>query len=130
MIDKIYIQSATSIRSEFLKLNSKLDEYQNELKRLVLFLEKISKELQDFSKNELKKIKTKNDATKVVENIVKKMTEIEEEEQKLIRLIKPINDKIEKLRLEETHLYEQIKEKYPTMNDTDMRREIQSHLEK
>lgn len=130
MIDKIYIDNAKIIRSEFLKLNKELDKYQDELKKLVSYLEKVSVELQEFSNTEVKSIRTKGDATNVVESLLKKMTEIEDEEQKLIRLVQPINDKIEKLRVEENYLFQKLKEKYTSMSEDEIRKEIQSSLEK
>lgn len=130
MIDKIYIESAKNIRYEFVNLSKKLDSHQKELVRLFSYLENISVELQEMSKTEISKIRTKEDASSFTDLIVKKMNEVEEEEQKLIRLITPINDRIDKLRDEEKYLYNQIKEKYPLMSETDIKKEVQSHLEK
>ena len=130
MINKIYIESAKNIRYEFLNLSKKLDTYQKELTNLFSYLEGVSVELQEISKNEVSKIRSKADATNVTDHIIKKMNEIEAEEQKLIRLINPINDRIDKLRDEEKYLYNQIKEKYPLMTEDEIKKEIQSHLEK
>ena len=130
MINKIYIESAKNIRYEFLNLSKKLDTYQKELTNLFSYLEGVSVELQEISKNEVSKIRSKADATNVTDHIIKKMNEIEAEEQKLIRLITPINDRIDKLRDEEKYLYNQIKEKYPLMTEDEIKKEIQSHLEK
>ena len=130
MINKIYIESAKNIRYEFLNLSKKLDTYQKELTNLFSYLEGVSVELQEISKNEVSKIRSKADATNVTDHIIKKMNEIEAEEKKLIRLITPINDRIDKLRDEEKYLYNQIKEKYPLMTEDEIKKEIQSHLEK
>ena len=130
MINKIYIESAKNIRYEFLNLSKKLDTYQDELTKLFTYLENVSLELQEISKNEVSKIRSKADASVVTDHIIKKMNEIETEEQKLIRLITPINDRIDKLRDEEKYLFTQIKEKYTSMTEDEIRKEIQSHLEK
>jgi len=130
MINKIYIESAINIRYEFLNLSKKLDTYQKELTNLFSYLEGVSLELQEMSKNEVSKIRSKADATTVTDHIIKKMNEIEAEEQKLIRLITPINDRIDKLRDEEKYLFKQIVEKYPLMTEDEIKKEIQSHLEK
>ena len=130
MINKIYIESAKNIRSEFLNLSKTLDSYNNELVNLLDYLKNISVELEDISKLEVSKIRTKSDASNVTDRIVKKMNEIEVEEKKLIRLITPINDKIERLRTEEILLFTQIKEKYPKLTDSEIKKEVQSYLER
>ena len=129
-ISPIYIESAKNIRYEFLNLSKKLDTYQKELTDLFTYLNEISVELREMSENEVSKIRSKADASVVTDHIIKKMNEIEAEEQKLIRLISPINDRIDKLRNEEKYLFEQIKEKYPLMNEDEIRKEIQFNLEK
>ena len=128
MIAKIYIESAKNIRSEFLKLSKKLDSYQKESAELVIYLENISKELEEYSKNEVSKIKDKTDISTVGDHIIKKKTEIEAEEQKLLRLVKPINEKIDKLKIEETILFKQLLEKYPSMTEKEIIQEIHSYL--
>lgn len=130
IIEKIYIDSARNIRSEYLKLSSKLDSYKKELSQLVLFLEQEAKNLEKISKNKVKYLKNNSEASELSEELVKRLTNIEIEEQRLLKLIKPINDKMDKLREEENELYHQLKEKYPKMSDDDMRKEIQSQLEK
>jgi chromosome segregation ATPase len=130
MIDKIYIESAKNIRKEFLNLSEKLDKYQNGLKKYVSYLETASSDLEAIKNNDVKKMKEASELKDISEKITKKLTEIETEEQKIIHLIKPINDRIEKLREEENYLYTQIKEKYPKLTDEEIIKEIHSYLEK
>ena len=73
MIAEIYIESAKNIRNEFLRLSKKLDSYQNESAKLVIFLEDISKQLEDYSKTDISTIKNKSDVAAAGEYIVKKM---------------------------------------------------------
>ena len=56
------------------------------------------------------------------------MSDIEAEEQKIIRLVQPINEKIDKLKIEEAFLFKQLKEKYPKMTQDEIIKEIHSHL--
>ena len=128
MIAEIYIESAKNIRNEFLRLSKKLDSYQQDTAKLVIYLENISKELEIFSRTEVAQIRDKTDISSVGEHLIKKINEIEAEEQKLLRLITPINDKIDKLRNEETFLFKQIREKYPNMSDEEIINEVQSYL--
>lgn len=125
MIDKQYIESARNIRSEFLSLNKKLEVYKKELVDLSDYLQNVIKDLETMSD---KKIDSKQDLKGVAETLIEKIGNIELEEQKLTKLVKPINDRIEKLREEENILYNTLKKKYPNLTDEDLKTEIYSHL--
>jgi hypothetical protein len=129
MIAKIYLENAKNIRNEFLKLTKKLDIYKKELAELVIFLEKKMSELSDYSDNEISGIKNKSDITTVSDHIIKELGVIEAEEQKILRLVSPVNDSIEKLRVEEAFLFNQLKEKYPKLSEKEIIEEINSYLE-
>ena len=47
MIDKQYIESAKVIRKEFLRLTNSLDGYQDDVRKLALFLQNKAKEIQN-----------------------------------------------------------------------------------
>jgi len=128
MIAEIYIESAKNIRNEFLRLSKQLDSYQKNSADLVIYLEKKSKELQEYSDSKISKIRDKGDINKVGEYIMKELNEIEAEEQKLIRLVKPINDKIDRLKVDEANLFKQIKDKYPNLSENEIIHEIQSKI--
>lgn len=128
MIAEIYIESAKNIRNEFIRLTNQLNSYEKEAAEHVIYLESKSKELQDYSENNVSKIKNKTDIGKVGEEIIKKISEIEDREQQLLRLIKPINDKIDRLKKEEEILFNQLKEKYPNLSQQEIVQEIHSHL--
>ena len=128
MIAKIYIEGAKNIRNLFLRLSKELDSYQNESARLVIFLEEVCKDLEDYSKTDISTIKNKTDITAAGEYIIKRMSDIEAEEQKITRLVQPINDEISKLKVEEATLFKQIKEKYPEMAEEEIIKEIHSYL--
>jgi chromosome segregation ATPase len=128
MIDKQYLESAKNIRYEFLNLSKKLDSYHTELIQLFEYLQNVTEELNELNSNEVSKIKSASDATIVGNKIVKKMEEIESEEQKLLNLVKPINDRIDRLREEENILYKKIKQKYPSLTDDEIKKEISIYL--
>ena len=128
MIAEIYIESAKNIRNEFLRLTKKLNTYDKKAAELIIYLETKSQELKDYSDNNVSKIKDKSDIAKVGEDIIKKISEIEDEEQKLIRLIKPINDRMDRLKKDEEILFNQLKEKYPNLSLQEIIQEIHSHL--
>lgn len=128
MIAEIYIESAKNIRNKFLKLTKKLNKYEKEAAELVIILETKAEELKSFSEDKVSKIRDKTDIAKVGEEIIKKINEVEEKEQQLLRLIKPINDEMDILRRDEEILFSQIKERYPNLSQQDIIQEIHSHL--
>lgn len=130
VIDQNYIDSAKNIRFEFLSLYKKLDSYQSELGDLYTYLQKVMKELEEINEKQVSTIKTKSDAATVTDQIVKKLGEIEAKEETLIRLVSPINDRIERLKKDEETLYDTLKQKYPTLSNEDLIKEIHSQLEK
>ena len=125
MIDKQYVESARNIKNEFLSLSKKLDNYKGDLEKLSNFLQDTVKELQNITE---KKVTSKDDLTDMANKLVKKLQDVELEEIKITNLVKPINDRIEKLREEENILYKSLKVKYPNMTDDDMKRELNSRI--
>ena len=125
MIDKQFIESARNIRSEFLSLNKKLELYKIDLENLSKYLQNTVKELEGLTSV---KITSKSDLTEMSQNLIKKLEEIDLEEKKISNLVKPINDKIDKLREEENILYKELKEKYPGKTDEQLKTELHSQL--
>jgi chromosome segregation ATPase len=125
MIDKQYIESAKNIKSEFISLNKKLDIYKKDLENLSEYLQTTIADLNNMTN---KKVDSKHELQSIAENLIKKIEEIEIEEKKMTNLVKPINDRIDKLKEEETILYNALKTKYPNLNDEEMRKEIHSRI--
>jgi chromosome segregation ATPase len=125
MIDKQYIESAKNIRSEFVSLNKKLDIYKKDLENLSEYLQTTIADLNNMTN---KKIESKQELQTIAENLIKKIEEIELEEKKMTNLVKPINERIDKLKEEETILYNALKTKYPNLSDDEMRKEIHSRI--
>lgn len=125
MIDKSYIESAKTIRKEFLELDSSLSDYKRYVKELTDGFMRIAGELQHWKENKLMKESSVQSAG---EFMLKKLDEIEQETEKLNKKIEPINSKMEKLREEENKLYRKIKERYPTLSDEQIIRQIQENI--
>jgi chromosome segregation ATPase len=125
MIDKQFIESARNIRYEFLSLNKKLEVYKIDLENLSKYLQNTVKELESLTSI---KITSKSDLTEMSQKLIKKLEEIDLEEKKISNLVKPINDKIDRLREEENILYKALKEKYPSKTDDQLKTELHSQL--
>lgn len=127
MINIQYIESAKRIRTQYLKQVDVLNKYENDVKKLAEFLQSKASEMEEYQPN-IKKIKNKEDINQVSNKILEIINDIELEEKKLISKIEDVNSNIEKLRLEETILYKEIKKRYPTITDEELIREINEHF--
>lgn len=130
MLDKQYIESAKYIRSEFLVLNGELTKHQDDLKKLSDFLTSKIGELKSYRDNVISKMKTRDDLTKITEHLLKEIMTIEDEERKINSKVDKINIKMEKLKISEKNLFDSIREKYPEIPVDEVRKQIQSNLEK
>ena len=130
MIDKQLIESAKSIRKEFLKISNSLNNYHDDVKNLADFYFKKVEELKSYNKDHIKKIRSKEDLDKVTKHLVQEIELIEVEERKLSDKVQKLNLALEKLNKDENILYETIKSRYPNLSDDQIVKEIQSHLDK
>lgn len=128
MIDNYFIESAKSIRYRFLELNSKLDFYSKSIEQLVSDFNRITSELQVYQLEHLPKVKTKIEAENTVKYLRDKLSEIEESYKKLDNNINPINEEMEDLQKQEQKLYKLIKEKYPSLSDEQIIRQIHENI--
>lgn len=127
MIDSFYIESARSIRSEYLKLNQELHKYENELKQIAQLMLDTAKDLEVYRDGDMNKQK---DVESVKNYIFSKLDYLESESNKLAKKIEPVNEGIERLKKDELNLYQTLRTKYPNLSDNDIRQEIQKHLVK
>jgi hypothetical protein len=123
MIDKIYIDSAKRIRKDYLELMKPLDFYLERLKAMSDVFTNAISDLESFNKNLHNK--TKESAE---QELFDKLSAVEEEQQKIFKVVDPINKKIEGLKKEEEALWEQIKMRYPDASEEELIKEIQSSL--
>jgi predicted nucleic acid-binding Zn-ribbon protein len=124
-LDKIYINSAVSIRKEYLKLNNDLKKYEGLIKDLKGKVENTITKIQNIMENISKSS---------VEDIQKKSIEylktLESETQRIQKFVDPINKKIETLQKQEQALYDQIKLNYPGIENEEILSQIQRELKK
>lgn len=130
MIDRQLIESAISIRTEFLRLNSELDKYMIDVRKLAVFLKNKLEDLTRYNEEVIKKPKVGTTVQGVTEELVRRMEEIEIEELKIKRQIESINTRLEVLQNDEKVLYETIKKRHPTLTDEMITKEIRRHLPK
>jgi chromosome segregation ATPase len=128
MIQEIFLKKAVQIRKEYLKLKYDIGFYENSIKDLLKMIESKSKELGDF-KEDLDKSKI-TDADVAKSRLLKIIMDIESEYNNSNFQINKIDKDIDNLRKEEVELFKQIKQRYPEMNDKDIKQEVQNYIEK
>ena len=130
MIDNQLIDNAKRIRQEYLMLMESLGKYEKDIRDLSKFLLDTTEDLKKYNKTIVSKIKSKQDISEVVKYLVSKIGEIETEEIKLTYKVQDVNKKIEQLNKDEETLYLTIKSRYPNLSDDNIKKEVQSHLER
>jgi chromosome segregation ATPase len=130
MIDKRYIESAKEIRTSYIRLAEELNKYQGDVEILSNFLSEKIKDLEKINEEEIKKIKNKEDISKISKKVLDSITEIEDKEKFIGHKVSDINTKIERLKKDEIVLYNTIKAKYPQVPIEVLREEIQKHLDR
>lgn len=123
MIDKFYIDSAIRIRKEYLELSKPLDFYLEQLSNMSKIFDGAISDLEKF-KTTLNG-KTKEAAEKELHD---RLLSVEEKTNSIQKLAEPINKKMENLKKEEEALWEQIKLRYPDVDEDVLIQEIQKHL--
>jgi molecular chaperone DnaK (HSP70) len=125
MISQIYIDRAVGIRKEYLSLNKDANNYQklienlkNKVEDTIGGLEEIIKNIDNFTEDESK------------QKSLKFIFDLEEETQKIQKMVDPINDKIQQLVKEEQSLYDQIKLNYIELSNEEILTIIQNELKK
>lgn len=125
MIAQIYLDRAVKIRREYLSLNKDASDYKVLVENLKSKVEETIDGLEDLLKNI--NLSTE-DETK--EKSLKYLLELEEESQKIQKVIDPITEKIQELGKEEQSLYEQIKLNYIDLTNEEILSIIQNELKK
>ena len=128
MIDKKYKEGAKVLRNEYVSLNKKLQFHQKEFNDMQQVLQNYIKEFMDYESN-LKNNPLDVNVDDIKKSIELKLSNLEKELNAITNTINPISSRISKMKKEEEQLFNQIKEKYPTILDEDIISEIQSYLD-
>lgn len=125
MISESIIDSARQIKNEFERLNNLLSNYEDDIRDLADYFFKVSDDLGTIgdraSKNE-------SSIQSIQKSVIDKLTDLEEETNRVGNKIKEVNEKIEKLKTEELNLYNLIKRRYPSLTDKEIKIEVQRRL--
>ena len=121
-IDEIYLKRAYDIRIEFENVHHLIDKKEKEITKVKKSIENLKEEL-------LKAQKEIKDGDKsIMKNVYKILDDLELESQKLAKVIKPIEKKMDDLRKNEVVLHETLKEKYPHATDDELKESIIEYI--
>ena len=125
MISQIFIDRAVGIRKEYLSLNRDAGNYKKLIENLKNKVEDTIGGLVDIIKNisNLTEDESKQQSLKFI-------FDLEEETQKIQKMVDPINEKIQQLVKEEQSLYDQIKLNYIELSNEEILTIIQNELKK
>jgi molecular chaperone DnaK (HSP70) len=125
MISQIFIDRAVGIRKEYLSLNRDAGNYKKLIENLKNKVEDTIGGLDDIIKNisNLTEDESKQQSLKFI-------FDLEEETQKIQKMVDPINEKIQQLVKEEQSLYDQIKLNYIELSNEEILTIIQNELKK
>ncbi len=128
IIQEIFLKRAKNIRQEYLTVRYDIDSYEKNIKNLLNSLEEKA-----VSLNELK---IKLDENKITDpelaksQLLKIIMDIETEVNSNENYILNLNKSIDSLKNEEISLFRDIKQRYPEMNDDDIKSEVQEYIKK
>jgi hypothetical protein len=130
MIDEKFLLAAVNIKKTYIRLLSNLDLYETKAKETLEKLGSLYDKLGVLEKEKKKPESINNDNYSAVNEVLKILTELENEGVKLKSFTDPLNKKIENLALEEQELYKQICMKHSDMTEDEIVECVRKRLEK
>jgi chromosome segregation ATPase len=130
MIDEKFLLAAVNIKKTYIRLLSNLDLYETKAKETLEKLGSLYDKLGVLEKDIKKPENINNDNYSGVNEVLKILTELENEGVKLTSFTDPLNKKIENLALEEQELYKQICMKHSDMTEDEIVECVRKRLEK
>jgi len=128
MIQEIFLKRALNIRKEYLSIKYNISSYEKNIRDILTILEEKSVDLNEL-KTKLDENKI-NDPEMAKSQLLKIMMELESEINNSETFINNLNKNIDKLKEDETQLFRDIKQRYPEMNESEIKNEVQEYIKK
>lgn len=126
MIQELYLKKAFTIRKEYLSIIGNIEQYETFAKKLLESIGEKSKDLLSLQKKiDEKKI---NNVEVAKDELMKIIINLEEEANGIESIVNNMNKRIENLKQDETSLYRELKEKYPDVLDSTLKKEIHEYI--
>ena len=121
MIDEIFLQNAVRIRRTYLKVTNNMNVYEKKAKEIIDKLDVTIERVNEIqSKAEKSKSSNELGTQELLNDLLKVLSDIDDEGKTLETLIEPLNVTIEKLGNEEQELYREIKQKHNSLTDEEI----------
>lgn len=125
MIHQSYVDSARNIRQQYKKTQSELLAYQSDVEKLADEFTQSAAKVQSIGED----IKKDKLSVKEIEaGFMNILNALDDKYKILFEKIEKINSEIEFLKKQEIDLYEILKQRYPSLTDEELKKEIQSRL--
>lgn len=128
MIQEIFLKRALNIRKEYISIKYNISSYEKNIRDILTILEEKAVDLNEL-KTKLDENKI-NDPEMAKSQLLKIMMELESEINNSETFINNLNKNIDKLKEDETQLFRDIKQRYPEMNDPEIKNEVQEYIKK
>lgn len=125
MIEETFVQAAIKIRRDYLKITNNMDFYTKVTKDLLKNLTEISEDIEE-KKRKIDNKEVKQD--EAINSIQKVLDDISNECKRMEDSLKPLNDEMEKLLLEEAELWRKIKEKHYNIDEDQIVNYVKNRL--
>jgi chromosome segregation ATPase len=128
MIQEIFLRKAFNIRKEYLNIRRNIDSYEENVRNLLNNLQSKAEDL-NILKEKLDSNKI-NDPESAKNELLKIMIELEDDINQNDKYITNLNAKIEDLKEQEQSLFRDIKQRYPDINNNDIKKQVQDYITK
>ena len=128
MIDEKFLKAASNIRRTYLKVSNNMGLYKDKVESTVKKLDDTIKKIESIQKSINSKDNNEN-TNSVLAELLKILTEVEQEGKSLEEYINPLNREIEILAIEEQELYRQITEKHNNLSEEEIVNYVKNRLE-
>ena len=118
MIDEKFLLAAVNIRKTYINLISNLNMYEEKARETLEMLNNVYNRLDNLEKDMKNTEKDENNST--INEVLKILSDVEDEGKRLESFTDPLNKEIEKLALEEQELYRQICLKHKDMTEDEI----------
>lgn len=131
MIKERFLIAAVNIKRKYIKLMEELDFFED---RARITLDKLEETIKGFEKIQEEIVsstpETRPDGKQALDRMLALITNIEDEGRSIEEFIKPINDSIDVLALEEKELFSQICTEHPNLSHSEIVRIVTERIEK
>lgn len=128
MISEFYLKKALNIRKEYLSIVSNINLFESMAKDILRIIEEKLSELQELQ-NKINEKRISN-IEAAQESLLKIILDLEEESNNIEKSVNDLLKKIDLLKEEEKKLYTNLKGEYPNLTNEELKSQIHKYVDK